>query len=367
VKVVIFGLTVTSSWGNGHATLWRGLARALAQRGHSVVFFERDVPYYASERDLWILPGCWLHLYRDWSECLPVAIRESANADVAMVTSFCPDGASACDVVLSSSAKVRVFYDMDTPVTLEKVRQGEPVFYLPRQGLSDFDLVLSYTGGAPVEKELKNRLGARRVAPLYGSVDPDAHFPVPAVEGYRCDLSYLGTYAQDRQPGVESLLLEPARQKPDQRFIIAGAMYPSDLGQSANVQILPSLPPPEHPKFYCSSRLTLNVTRKAMATMGYCPSGRFFEAAACGTPLLSDWWNGLDQFYEPGQEILIARNTSDALDALSLSDAELSRIGRAARERTLSEHTAEQRAIEFEQAAQDALNDSGSAATALAG
>ncbi len=368
MKIVIFGLTVTSSWGNGHATLWRALCKALAKRGHSVVFFERDVPYYASQRDLWILPGCWLHLYHDWSECRPVAQRESANADVALVTSFCPDGAAACEVVLDSSAYVRAFYDMDTPVTLNKLRAGEPVFYLPPRGLGDFDLVLSYTGGPALEAEMQARLGTKRIIPMYGSVDPEAHYPVSPVEAYRCDLSYLGTYAADRQEGVESLLLEPARARPDRRFLMAGAMYPPEMRRPENVQVMGNLPPPEHPAFYCSSRLTLNVTRQAMAQMGYCPSGRLFEAAACGTPILSDWWAGLDQFYEPQKEILIAQGSGDVVAALELSDAELGRIARAARQRTLEEHTAERRAIEFERAAQAALDraeDQGEAAMRL--
>ncbi|HSV13769.1 MAG TPA: glycosyltransferase [Tepidisphaeraceae bacterium] len=354
MKIVIFGLTVTSSWGNGHATLWRGLCRALARRGHSIVFFEKDVPYYASERDLEILTGCWLHMYRSWNEALPVAIRESSNADVAMVTSFCPDGAAASDVVLSSSAQLRVFYDMDTPVTLEKLRGGEQVFYLPSRGLGEFDLVLSYTGGAKLENELRQRLGARRVAPLYGSVDPELHHPVPSVDKFRADLSYMGTYAADRQAGVEELLLEPARRLPERQFSVGGAQYPPEVHWTENVRFTQHVAPPQHAAFYCSSRLTLNVTRKVMADMGYCPSGRFFEAAACGTPILSDWWEGLDQFYKPGSEILIAHNTDDAVGAVELSDRELSRLSRAARERTMAEHTAERRAIEFENAVESA-------------
>src|SRR5438477_6768688 len=198
MKLVIFGLTISSSWGNGHATLWRGLCRALTGRGHHIVFFERDVPYYAAHRDLTELPGGALHLYSDWKEVLPLAKRGLADADVAIVTSYCPDGIAASELVLSSRAEVRVFYDLDTPVTLDRLRIGEPVPYLPPQGLGNFDLVLSFTGGQALE-ELKQQLGARRVAPLYGSVDPEVHRVVGPVDSYRCDLSYLGTYAADRQ------------------------------------------------------------------------------------------------------------------------------------------------------------------------
>lgn len=354
MKIVIFGLTMTSSWGNGHATLWRGLCQALARRGHSIVFFERDVPYYANQRDLWVLHGCWLHLYSAWSDCAAAAQREAGNADVAMVTSFCPDGRSASEVVLSSTARLRAFYDMDAPVTLHALDMGEPVFYLPDNDLKDFDLVFSYTGGKTLEQALKTRLGARRVVPLYGSVDPEAHRPVRPANAYQCDLSYLGTYAADRQPAVNALFMDPAWLLPRRQFLLAGAMYPPDLGFARNVRLIEHLPPPEHPAFYSSSRLTLNVTRRTMKQMGHCPSGRLFEAAACATPVLSDWWEGLDQFYTPGSEILIARTTHEAVEAIEMPDAELVRIGRAARERTLEEHTAERRAIAFEEAVESA-------------
>lgn len=346
MKLVIFGLTLSSSWGNGHATIWRGLCRALARRGHRVVFFERDVPYYASQRDLVELPGTDLCLYASWEEVLPSARREVADADVAMVTSYCPDGVAATDLVLDTSgtdSPRRVFYDLDTPVTLARLEAGEPVPYIGPRGLSGFDLVLSYTGGAALT-ELRERLGARHVAPLYGSVDPEVHRPSAPLPQYQADLSYLGTYAVDRQPVLERLLLEPARRLPERRFVIAGAQYPVDFPWKPNVWFVRHLPPPDHPAFFASSPLTLNVTRADMARMGWCPSGRLFEAAACGTAVLSDTWEGLGDFFEPGREILLAGTTEEAMAAISLSREEVSRIARAARERALAEHTADRRA-----------------------
>lgn len=348
MKLVIFGLTVSSSWGNGHATLWRGLCRALGRRGHQVVFFEHDVPYYATHRDLTGLAGGELILYSDWAEVLPKARQHLAGADVGMVTSYCPDGLAAADLVLDSRARWHVFYDLDTPVTLNHLRAGKPVDYIGPRGLRDFDLVLSYTGGAALE-ELKSQLGARQVAPLYGSVDPEVHRPVPAVEAYRGALSYLGTYAADRQAALEKLFIEPARRLPQQKFVIGGAQYPEAFPWTSNIFFTRHVAPGEHPGFYCSSRLTLNVTRAAMAQMGYCPSGRLFEATACGTPILTDWWEGLDEFFVPGMEILVAQTTGEVVEALGLPAAELARIARAARERTLAEHTAERRAIELEE------------------
>ncbi|WP_207478353.1 CgeB family protein [Arenibaculum pallidiluteum] len=342
MKITVFGLTVSSSWGNGHATLWRGLLKALHRRGHRVVFFERDLPYYAQNRDLFEIPGGELVLYSDWEEARRLAVRHLADSDVGMVTSYCPDGAAASELLLSSPATCRVFYDLDTPVTLSRLAAGETVSYLPPGGLRDFCLVLSYTGGGALT-ELRSRLGARLVAPLYGHVDPEVHRPVPPEERYRCDLSYMGTYAPDRQAALEDFLIEPARLRPRRKFVIGGAQYPQDFPWTDNIWFVKHLPPDEHPAFFSSSRLTLNVTRRAMAQMGWCPSGRLFEAAACGCAVLSDAWDGLDAFFRPGAEILVARRTEDALAALDLSDAEVARIAEAARARVLADHTADRR------------------------
>ncbi len=348
MKIVIFGLTISSSWGNGHATLWRGLCRSLIERGHRVVFFERDTPYYAGHRDLTELPGADLVLYPDWNNVLPLARRHLADADVGMVTSYCPDGVIASDAVLDSPVPVRTFYDLDTPVTLQYIREGQPQSSIGPRGLGEFDLVLSYTGGKALD-ELRNQLGARRVAVLYGSVDPTVHRPTAGAEQYRADLSYLGTYAEDRQASLNAFFIEPARRIPSQRFVIGGALYPHSFPWTPNIFFVRHLPPSEHPAFFCSSRLTLNVTRQAMADMGYCPSGRLFEAAACGTPILSDWWVGLDSFFDPGKEILIARETDDVIHALERPPDDLRKISRMASERTLDEHTAARRAGELEQ------------------
>ena len=267
MKLVIFGLTISSSWGNGHATLWRGLCRALARKGHRVVFFERDVPYYAMQRDLRELPGLDLRLYPDWEAILAEARREAADADVAMVTSYCPDGRAASELVLSTSGPLSVFYDLDTPITLACMDRGEEVVYLPAEGLGGFDLVLSYTGGEALTA-LRERLGARRVTPLYGSVDPEAHRPSDPVPTFQGDFSYLGTYAADRQEALERLFLEPARRLPEKRFVVGGAQYPVDFPWGSNVFFVRHLPPVDHPAFFASSPLTLNVTRAAMAEMG---------------------------------------------------------------------------------------------------
>ena len=349
MHLVVFGLCISSSWGNGHATLWRGLVKALAARGHTVTFYEKDVPYYASTRDGWEPPsGISLKLYADWEQVRVDAERELAQADVAMTTSYCGDGRAAAQLVFDSRADIKAFYDLDTPVTLQALDAGNVVPYLPADGLKDFDVVLSYTGGRALD-ELQSKLGARAVAPLYGWVDADTHRPAEPLADFRSELCYLGTYAADRQQALNDLLVEPARQQPGKRFAIGGAQYPDDFPWTENIFFVRHLPPSLHAAFFCSGRMTLNVTRKAMAQYGYCPSGRLFEAAACGAPVVSDWWPGLDSFFEPGREIMAVESTGDVIDALATPDEELRRMARAARERVLAFHTAERRAVELEQ------------------
>jgi spore maturation protein CgeB len=238
-------------------------------------------------------------------------------------------------------------------VTLARLEGGEPVDYIGDRGLADFDLVLSYTGGRALEL-LRERLGARRAAPLYGHVDPQVHRRVAPVGHYAADLSYLATYAADRQPALEALLVEPARRRPERRFLIGGAQYPQEFPWAPNIFFVRHVPPPDHAAFYSSSRLTLNVTRAAMARLGWCPSGRLFEAAACGTAVVSDAWEGLSAFFEPGTEIIVARTTEDATAALDLTDAEVRRMATAARERTLAQHTSQERAHELLRLLEDA-------------
>lgn len=342
MKLVIFGLSVSSSWGNGHATLWRGLCRELSGLGHTVLFFERDVPYYAAYRDLPEMPG--LILYPSWSLIAGRAARVVSDADAMIVTSYCPDAVPASEL---ETRGLRVFYDMDTPVTLDCISRGKRLFYIGERHLADFDLVLSFTGGDALG-QLNNRLGARRVAPLYGSVDPGSHRPVPKREEYQADLSYMGTFAKDRRETSHRLFVEPAGCCPFRRFSVAGALYPEGTSWNSNVQFHGHLPPGEHPAFLCSSRMTLNVTRRPMAELGYCPSGRFFEAAACGVPVLSDIWKGIGDLFSPDKEILLASGPEDVVRSLELGEQEIGRIGRAARERALDQHTARHRARELE-------------------
>jgi spore maturation protein CgeB len=343
MQLVVFGLTASSTWGNGHAPLWRGLARALGEQGHALVFYERDQPWYAAHRDRTELAGGSLRIYRDLAEIRAGARAALDGADVAMVTSYCPDALAATELVVGSRARLKVFYDLDTGVTAAQLAAGEPVPWIGPRGLADFDLVLSVTGGRALSL-LRDVLGARRAAPLHGSVDPEVHRPSPPAPPFRGDLSHLGTWAPSRQPGLETLFLGPAARMPERTFVLAGSMYDASFPWRANIRYVRHLEPALHPAFFCSSPLTVNVTRPEMAALGHCPSPRLFEAAACGVPVVSDWFDGLDGFFDPGEEILVARTVEEAAEAVATPREELAWIGRRARDRALEEHTAAARA-----------------------
>lgn len=358
LRYVFLGLSITSSWGNGHATTYRGLVRELAARGHDVLFLERDLPFYTRHRDLPRPPWGHTVLYRDLDELFGHA-RAIEQADFVIVGSYVPDGAAvgawACDV-----APGRVgFYDIDTPVTLDKLDRGEPC-YVSRELIRRFAVYLSFTGG-PTLTRLEGEYGARRARPLYCSVDPSRYSR--RVVPMRWDLGYLGTYSDDRQPALDQLLLEPARAMPSSRFVIAGAQYPASIPRLPNVSRFEHVPPLEHPSFYSAQRFTLNVTRAPMVAAGFSPSVRIFEAAACGTPIISDRWAGIETVLEPGREVLIADTSDDVRRILrDWGEERRASIGRAARARILAEHTAAHRAEALLRYTEEALQD-GTAST----
>ena len=347
MKIVICGLSITSSWGNGHATTYRALARALHARGHRIVFFERDLEWYASNRDMPEPPFCRVHIYERWEDVQRLVRRELAEADVAVVGSYFPDAVNAISEVLDSSVGVKAFYDIDTPITVSKLRAGDTE-YLRRDQVPGFDLYLSFTGG-PMLRELEADFGARRAVPLYCSFDPDRYRLCEADPRYECDLSYMGTYAADRQGKLDELFAEPARSLPQRQFLLAGPQYPEGTPWPRNVRRIIHLEPEFHPPFYCSSRFTLNLTRKQMVEAGYSPSVRLFEAAGCGAAIVSDSWAGLETFFRPGKEILLPQSAEDIMRYLTeIGDHEARTIGRRAQDRVLADHSAEKRALQFE-------------------
>jgi spore maturation protein CgeB len=347
VKIVICGLSITSSWGNGHATTFRALTRALRARGHEIIFFEKDVEWYASNRDMPEPPFCRVHLYEHWQDVSNLLRRELADADAAMVGSFCPDGIQAIDLMLESSVGVKTFYDIDTPITLSRLRLGDTE-YLRRDQIPGFDVYFSFTRGSMLQ-ELQSRFGARNAVPLYCSFDPDRYRWREPDPRYQCDLSYMGTYAPDRQKKLEELFCKPANAMPEKEFLLAGPQYPAQTVWPKNFRRIVHLEPEFHPYFYSSSLFTLNLTRDEMVKAGYSPSVRIFEAAGCGAAIISDRWPGLETFFKPDEEILLAVSSADVISFLKIDQDEARKIGRRAQERVLAEHSATRRAIEFEQ------------------
>jgi spore maturation protein CgeB len=363
LEIVIVGLSITSSWGNGHATTYRGLVRELARRGHRVLFLEQDVPWYAVHRDLPQPPFGTTELYRDLADLDRRFSSRAREADAVILGSYVRQGEAVADWVLRHARGVTAFYDIDTPVTLAKLARGDHEYLHPRQ-IPCFDLYLSFTGGPTLDR-LERELGARRALPLFCSCDPALYFPDtgPEDRAPRWDLGYLGTYSDDRQGAVESLLLEPARRLPDRAFALAGPGYPPEVAWPANVDRFEHLAPGEHRAFYNRQRYTLNVTRADMRRAGYSPSVRLFEAAACGTPIVSDDWPGLDTFFAPGREILLAATPEEVERILrEIPEAERRRIGRRGRRRVLAEHTAAHRAATLEFYLRDAAGRSAAVA-----
>jgi spore maturation protein CgeB len=347
LKIVVFGLSVTSSWGNGHATTYRALLAALHRRKHRIVFFEKDEEWYASNRDLPNPDFCDVRLFNEWRAVCPSVLRELADCDVAMLGSFFPEGIRAAAEIIAVNKPVKVFYDIDTPITLNSLRAGGAAYLKPQQ-IPGFDLYLSFTAG-PILGQLQSEFGARRALPLYCSFEPENYYPRRVFRRYACDLSYMGTYASDRQAKVDELLALPAQELPHRRFIIAGSQYPSKLRWPKNVRAIRHLSPRWHPHFYSSSRLTLNLTRQGMVEWGYSPSVRLFEAAGCGCPIISDSWPGLDTIFAVGEEVLVAERSQDVIQAVEQTeDAQLRKMGARARERVLEEHSSARRAEQFE-------------------
>jgi len=343
MKLCIFGHTISSSWDSRHASVWRGLSRALGAWGHRVVFFEKDHPQLAVERDEPEPPGCDLRIYRDWDQVRAIAARELADADAGLVTSRCPDARAATELVLEAGLSVSAFYDLESPNTVARRRAGQTIEHIGAEGYRDFDVVLSYAGGQVI-RDLMELLGARRVETLFDSVDPAVFQPDPPSPEFVARASFLGAYSHDLHEMLDKLFFEPSRRLADVAFVLGGGGVPDSLLLPDNLRRFGPIAQGRQATFYCSSRITVNVTPREMARAGHCPTGRLFAAAACGVPVLSDAWDGIEVFFEPGREIFVAASTEEAMQILCLPDTELERVGRAARDRALAEHTAEARA-----------------------
>jgi spore maturation protein CgeB len=350
MNIVIFGLSITSAWGNGHATTFRALCRELHKRGHEIIFIERNVEWYASNRDLPEPSFCSVRLYEDWKDIRALARAAVRESDVAIVGSYFPHGVEALELLFDHAAGAKAFYDIDTPITVSRLRERGRTDYLLAEQIPSLDVYFSFTGG-PMLQEIETRFGARNAVPLYCSFDPEQYRCFQVNRRFTCDLSYMGTYAPDRQPAIEEFLCRPARLLRDRKFIVAGPQYPPRITWPENVRRIRHLNPRWHSRFYSSSRLSLNVTRRDMIMAGYSPSVRLFEAAACAATLVSDNWPGLDRIFRPGKEILLPTSAEDVVRYLrEYDERELREIGQRAQQRAVEEHTSARRAEQFEAA-----------------
>ncbi len=354
VQLLFLGLSITSSWGNGHATTYRSLLKALARRGHSIVFVEKNVEWYAGNRDMPEPEFAAVLLYDAWEEVLPRVLEEAARADAVVIGSFFGDATEARERIADVTDRPLLFYDIDTPITIAALRERGATEYLRADDVRRYDAYMSFTGG-PLLDEIEGRFGSPWAVPLYCSVDPEEHRPMAVRAEFEALVSYLGTYAPDRQGKLMGMLDQVARVLPEERFLVAGPMYPEETVWAENVRQMIHVSPRDHAAFYSSCRFTLNLTRRSMVEVGYSPSVRLFEAAACGAAMISDRWTGIESFFRPGAEILLADSTEEMLAILGETSAEEAReLGRRARERVLGEHTAERRAKEFERIVREA-------------
>jgi spore maturation protein CgeB len=344
-NIVILGLTITSSWGNGHATTYRGLMRELVRNGYNVLFLERDMPWYAKNRDLEKSSFGQIELYKSIDELKSKFKRNIVSADLVIVGSYIPEGIIIGDWVTGIAKGITAFYDIDTPVTIAKLAKKKCEYLIP-QLIPRFDLYLSFAGG-PILDLLTNVYGALLAKPLFCSVDPDSYYPDKCKIKY--DLGYMGTFSSDRQESLDCLMFEPARKMEKGQFVVAGPLYPDKQLWPSNVSHLEHIAPSDHRDFYCSQRFTLNLTRADMVQAGYAPSVRLFEAAACGVPIISDYWDGLDSLFTFNEEILLSANSEQTLDYLkNISDHQRIAIGKKARTKVLANHTAATRVKELE-------------------
>jgi spore maturation protein CgeB len=348
-SIAFFGSSLVSSYWNGAATYYRGLLRALAALGYRITFFEPDAFDRQAHRDIPDPPWAKVVVYPATEAGAAEALTIARQADIVAKAS----GVGVLDTwlereVLSLRApgKAVIFWDVDAPATLERIRQAadDPfAAHIPR-----YDLILTYGGGPPVTAAYR-ALGARDCIPIYNALDPATHYSVPPEPEFAADLSFLGNRLPDREDRVHEFFFKPAARLPHHTFLLGGSGWDAHLPALANVRYAGHVYTHQHNAFNCSARLVLNINRGSMARFGYSPATRIFEAAGAGATIISDAWEGLERFFEPGREILVAETGEDVADYLTRwSDAQIRAVGEAAAKRVLAEHTYAQRAAEVD-------------------
>jgi spore maturation protein CgeB len=350
LKIVILGRSITFSPGCGHAATYRGLLRELTARGHDVLFLERalegngsDLPYPTSGRT---------ERYSSLKELKARFVSAIRGADFVMVGSHLNEGIEIGEWVTRIAEGATAFYDFDAAQTMANLTKGD-VDYLSPTLIPRYQMYLSSTGG-PLLDFIEKRHGSPMARPLYCSVDARLHFPEQ--HEIKWDLGCAGDYSQDCQPIINRLFIESARRWDEGRFVLAGAQYPRSLHWPKNVKRIPQLSPGKCRAFYNSLRFALNLTPPGAIAAGFSPNARLFEAAACGTPVISEFWPGLDTFFKPDDEILISHSRDETLIYLEeISELNRRRIAYRARERVLARHTTRHRAVELENYALEIL------------
>jgi spore maturation protein CgeB len=351
MNIAFFGSSLVSAYWNGAATYYRGIIRALARRGHSVTFYEPDAYDRQAHRDIADPDWARVVVYDGTDEAGPVSALEQAHgADLIVKAS----GVGVFDELLERAVldvraahTAAVFWDVDAPATLDRV-QGD-VADAFRACIPRYDIIFTYGGGDPV-MDAYTALGARCCVPIYNAVDPDTHYPVQRAERFCADLAFLGNRLPDREARVEQFFLAPAASRPDRRFLLGGSGW-ADRALPDNVEHVGHVYTRDHNAFNCSPLAVLNINRESMARYGFSPPTRVFEAAGAAACLVTDAWNGIELFLEPGREVLVAATGAEVaahLDALTPDDAQ--RLGQAARRRVLAHHTYARRAALIEQA-----------------
>ncbi|HKU62245.1 MAG TPA: glycosyltransferase [Gemmatimonadales bacterium] len=349
LDIAFFGSSLVSAYWNGAATYYRGIIRALARRGHRITFYEPDAYGRQAHRDIPDPPWARVVIYDgEGGDGVARVLEEARAADLLVKASgigvFDPLLERAVLDIRRSDATV-VFWDVDAPATLDRLEQDQDDPF--RRLIPKYDLVFTYGGGEPVIQAYR-RLGARRCEPVYNALDPETHHPVPPDPRFRADLGFLGNRLPDREARVDRFFLESARLRPDRRFVLGGSGW-GDKALPANVGYVGHVYTRDHNAFNCTPRAVLNVNRESMARYGFSPPTRVFEAAGAGGCLITDAWEGIELFLEPGREVLVAADglqVAEHLDASGTGDGRA--IGERARRRILAEHTYDHRAAQVE-------------------
>ncbi|HEX8373451.1 MAG TPA: glycosyltransferase [Chthoniobacterales bacterium] len=348
MNIGFFGSSLLSAYWNGAATYYRGMIRALHERGHRVTFFEPDAYERQSHRDL--EPPDWAKVivYENNPDAALAEVERARSMDLVIKASgvgVFDELLEAAVLELQTERTLVCFWDVDAPATLERVHQNPADPF--RSLISRYDAVLTYGGGSPVVDDY-TFLGAKQCVPIYNALDPSTHFPVEKIDRFAGDLSFLGNRLPDREQRVEEFFLNPALKLPERRFYLGGSGW-GDKSLPSNVTYLGHVYTADHNALYSSSLAVLNISRDSMARYGFSPATRVFEAAGAGACLITDAWEGIEQFFEPGDELLVARDGAEVSEILAELNPESAReIGRAAYRRAMADHTYAQRAEEFE-------------------